>query len=418
MDHDLERFTDLDRRLVDVARRIKILTTIAWPADIQDLFLEGVRRGDPRLPEVELARPDYAEVQAELRLLLRACEGEHPIARFLARTARSYLIAATMLMELGQPSFTARSIELYGKPADRVGPTQITSRAAAESFLSLSHDLIRASYIPDDAYVLTAEHVAATLRAHIDPVFVADPIRVELDPDMASKAAAGATRVRIRGATGFSDNDLGQLLQHEVFVHSATALNGRRQPHIKSLGLGAPRTTTTQEGLATFAEMITNTMDLARLRRLALRVVAIDMALDGADFIEVFRYFHGEGQNLHESFHSAARVFRGGDVRGRVVFTKDSVYLQGLLQVQAFLLKAIESRRPDLLHHLFAGRLTLGDTLELSPWFDSGALTDPLYEPPWVDNRAALAAFLMYSAFNTRFDLRGFRLADFAERAS
>jgi len=415
MDHDLARFADLDRRLVKVAKGIKILTALAWPPDAIDPFLEGVRRGDPRLPEVDLPRPDNAEIREELGRLIDACDEEHPVGRFLARTARSYRIAATMLTEIGQPSFTARSRELYGGPADTVGPTRIASRAAAESFLSLSRDLISASYIPDDAYVLTADHVAATLRARIDPVFVDHPIRVVLDPGMASKAAAGASRVRIRAATGFSDNDLGQLLEHEIFVHSATALNGRQEPNLTSLGLGAPRTTTTQEGLATFAEMITNTMDLARLRRLALRVIAIDMALDGADFIEVFRYFHDQGQNLHESFHSTARIFRGGDVRGRVVFTKDGVYLQGLLQVHAFLLKAIESRRPELLHHLFAGRLTLGDTLELSPWFDSGALRAPLYEPPWVDNRAALAAFLMYSAFNTRFDLRSFELADFSE---
>lgn len=415
MDHDLARFADLDRRLVEVAKGIKILTTLAWPAHAIGPFLKGVRRGDPRLPEVEFQRPDNAEIREELQRLIEACDEQHPVGRFLARTARSYLLAATMLTEIGQASFTTRSLELYGGPADTVGPTRIPSRAAAESFLSLSEDLISASYIPDDAYVLTADHVAATLRARIDPVFVDHPIRVVLDPDMASKAAAGATRVRIRAATGFSDNDLGQLLEHEIFVHSATALNGRQQPYITSLGLGAPRTTTTQEGLATFAEMITNTMDLARLRRLALRVIAIDMALDGADFIEVFRYFHDQGQNLYESFHSTARIFRGGDVRGGVVFTKDSVYLQGLLQVHAFLLKAIESRRPELLHHLFAGRLTLADTLELSPWFDSGALRDPLYEPPWVDNRAALAAFLMYSAFNTRFDLRSFELTDFSQ---
>ena len=37
-------------------------------------------------------------------------------------------------------------------------------------------------------------------------------------------------------------------------------------------GLGAPRTTRTQEGLATFAEIITGAIDISRLRRIALRV--------------------------------------------------------------------------------------------------------------------------------------------------
>ncbi len=416
MERSLAQFEDIDRRLLGAARRIKILSTLAWPPGSVDVFLEGWHRGDPRLPTVDLPRPETAKTQALLQSIIGACDEQHPVGRFLARTARSYRIAAAMLSEIGRPSFTKLSLELYGGPADLVGPTQVSNRDAAESFLSLSRDLIAASYIPDDAYVLTPMHVAESLRTRIAEVFVDHPIAVVIDADMASKAAAGARRVRIRAATGFSQNDLDQLLEHEIFVHSATSRNGREQPRLRCLGLGSPRTTSTQEGLATFAEMITNTMDLSRLRRIALRVIAVDMALDGADFIELFRFFHDGGQNLHESFHSAMRVFRGGDVRGRVVFTKDIVYLQGLLRVHAFLLKAIETRRPELLHYLFAGRLTLGDTLDLSPWFDSGELAGPIYEPPWVGNRAALAAFLMYSAWSTRFDLSSFELADFAEQ--
>jgi uncharacterized protein (TIGR02421 family) len=415
MDRDLARFADVDRRLVALAKEIKILSALAWPPEALESFLERWRAGDPRLPTVDLPRGDHREAIAGLRQVIADCDREHPVGRYLARTARSYLLAAEMLTEIGGPGFTARSLELYGGPAAAVGPTTISNRAAAEHFLARSRDLIAASYIPDEAYVLTPSHVAATLRAALDPVFVEHPIEVVVDAGMASKAAAGSSRVRIRAATGFSDNDVAQLLEHEVFVHSATALNGRQQPIIKSLGLGAPRTTSTQEGLATFAEMITNSMDLARLRRIALRVVAVDMALDGADFIDLFRFFHDAGQNLHESFHSAMRVFRGGDVRGRIAFTKDVVYLQGLLHVHAFLLEAIQGRRPELIHHLFAGRMTLGDVLDLDPWFRSGDLAGPLYEPPWVNNRASLAAFLIYSAFGTQFDLGALELADFAE---
>lgn len=58
------------------------------------------------------------------------------------------------------------------------------------------------------------------------------------------------------------------------------------------------------------------------LRRIALRVVMVKQALDGADFIEVFRGFLDAGQSEVESYRSAARVFRGGDVRGKVCFTK------------------------------------------------------------------------------------------------
>src|SRR5690606_24059451 len=139
-----------------------------------------------------------------------------------------------------------------------------------------------------------------------------------------------------------------QLIEHEGFVHTATALNGRAQPVLGCMGLSAPRTTLTQEGIATLAELTTRSIDIARLRRLALRTVAIHHALEGADFLEVFRFFLENGQSEDESAHSAMRVFRGGDVRGRVVFTKDVVYLGGLFAVHTFLRKAIAESRPHL----------------------------------------------------------------------
>jgi uncharacterized protein (TIGR02421 family) len=287
--------------------------------------------------------------------------------------------------------------------------------SAAEQFLALTDDFRDEGYIPDQDFCVTPEAAAAALQARIQPVFGEQAIAVVVDPDMSAKAAAGPTRVRLRGATAFTEFDVAQLVEHEVFVHSLTALNGRQQPHLRSLGLGAPRTTATQEGLATFAEMITNAIDLARLRRLALRVKAVDLALAGADFIDLFRFFHEAGQDPGESFHSAARVFRGGDVAGKVVFTKDIVYLRGLLGVHTFFLKAIQSGRPELLHHLFAGRMALGDALELDPFFRSGALAPPRFEPTWMKSRATLAAFLVYSVLSTSLRLAGVELDDFAD---
>jgi len=221
--------------------------------------------------------------------------------------------------------------------------------------------------------------------------------------------------VRIRGYTSFSPAEIEQLLEHELYVHSATMLNGRAQPHLKSLGLGAPRTTCTQEGLATFAEMITATMDLSRLRRIALRIKGIHLALEGGDFIEVFRFFLDAGQSPKESFQSAARIFRGGDVRGRHVFTKDIVYLKGLCAVHTFLRKAAALRKIDYPQYLFAGRLTLGDVMTLEPYIESGFIARPLYQPRWVANRDGLAAYLSYAAFTNKLRLADVELSDFED---
>ena len=162
------------------------------------------------------------------------------------------------------------------------------------------------------------------LQASLDDFFNARVIEVVLDPRLIAKAAAGATRIRLRAGAAFSDYDRHQLLEHEAFVHSLTALNGREQPQMQSLSLSSPRTTATQEGLATFAEQITGSIDIERMKRISLRIEAVARAMEGADFLEIFRFFLNMGQPPVESFVSAQRVFRGVPTSGGCAFTKDT----------------------------------------------------------------------------------------------
>lgn len=129
------------------------------------------------------------------------------------------------------------------------------------------------------------------------------------------------------------------------------------------------------------------------------------MALDGADFIEVFKFFLDGGQTEYESVKSAQRIFRGGDVKGGVVFTKDAVYLEGLFEVHTFLRVAIRDNKPNIVRNLFAGRLTMGDTLRLEPYFHNGWLNPPTYLPTWAVDLRRLSASMAYSAFTTNIKL-------------
>jgi uncharacterized protein (TIGR02421 family) len=222
---------------------------------------------------------------------------------------------------------------------------------------------------------------------------------------LSSKAIAGTTRIRIRASAMFTDLDFDQLYHHEALVHTGTALNGRRQPNLKSLALSAPRTTRTQEGLAVFAELITRSMDIHRLRRLALRIQALNYALEGADFIDCFKLFLEAGQDEREAYKSAQRIFRGGDVRGTIAFTKDSAYLKGVMETHVLMNVAIRDNQPQIIDRLFAGRLTMSDTVTLGPYFDSGFLKAARYVPPWARDTSRLAATLAYSSFIMSVDL-------------
>jgi len=188
-------------------------------------------------------------------------------------------------------------------------------------------------------------------------------------------------------------------------VHSLTGLNGQQQPVLPSLALSSPRTTATQEGLATFAEQITGSIDIERMKRVSLRIEAVAMALEGADFLQVFRYFLDAGQDQVESFTSAARVFRGVPVTGGAAFTKDTVYLRGLIGVHTFFRWALKHRRLRLCRLLFAGKMTLADVQRFAPLFDDGTLREPRWLPQWVQRANGLAGMLAFSLFANRIRL-------------
>src|SRR3546814_2095094 len=113
----------------------------------------------------------------------------------------------------------------------------------------------------------SAPGLQVQLQSQLDRYFGERVVAAERDPDMIAKAAAGARRIRLRTSAQYTDYDHHQLLQHEAFVHSLTALNGREQAVLGSLSLASPRTTATQEGLAVFAEQITGNIDIERMKR-------------------------------------------------------------------------------------------------------------------------------------------------------
>ncbi|MGY3039805.1 uncharacterized protein (TIGR02421 family) [Rhodanobacter sp. TND4EL1] len=400
----LERYAALDQRLLAAVRGIRILPTVAWPASLENRMIDAYSKGNFILPEVTYTRPDLTAVRAELVAIEAAAGGADPhdidpLGDYLRRTAESWRMAAEMLELVGTAGVTAPSIALYGRPDDLIPGSQRSNLDAARYFVALSDEL-GADLLADDSIVnMPADALRADLAATLDDFFGIGTISVEVDAELTAKAAAGATRIRLRGGESFSEYDRHQLLAHEAFVHSLTALNGRRQPLLGSLARTSPRVTATQEGLAVFAELMSGAIDITRLKRISLRILAIDMALNGADFVEVYKYFSLCGQSAADSFHSAQRVFRGVPLGGGAAFAKDNVYLSGLLTVHTFFRWALRQRRMDLLRHLFAGKLTLHDVIALQPHFESGAILPPRWLPPWMQHVHGLAGKLAFSVF-------------------
>ena len=403
--HSLTQHAALDRRLVAAVKGIRLLGSVSWPSSAQERFLTGWRRGEVALPVIDYTRIDHSAAREALDAVYREADPAHPVGDYLRRSAESWRIATELLDAVGTPGLTEHSIRLFGRPGHRIPGSEQTNLDAARHFIELASELDRELVHNDADYCIPAHILRDDLQQQLDAFFGKGLVRVEIDDSLIAKAAAGATRIRLRSATCFTEYDRTQLLEHEAYVHTLTALNGRRQPNLASFGLNSPRITATQEGLAVFAELMTGSIDIERIKRISLRILAIDMALHGADFVEVFRYFLDAGQTESDSFSSAQRVFRGSPLTGGSAFTKDTVYLHVLLSVHTFFRWALKNQRMTLCRNLFAGKMSRHDVVALEGEFASGFIAAPTWLPRWVQHANGLAAMLAFSLFANRIRL-------------
>jgi uncharacterized protein (TIGR02421 family) len=397
----IDTISNLDKELCLLAKQVKILSTLSWQPEVTLQFLECWHKGKRELPKVQFFAPDLTKAREGLASLIAKCDAADPIQLFLAKTAASYVNGAKMLESIGHPDFSKYSVLLYGSPdscseGEGIDGEYYNVLTTALKFIETSNDVIAAAPKSENEYCIMPQAMAETLQSEVDKFFSPKKIQVVIDEGLAAKAAAGAERIRIRGSTCFSPQDTAELIHHEAFVHTLTMLNGKEQPVLSSLALGAPRTTCSQEGMAIFAEFITNSMSIGRLRRIALRVKAIEMALSGADFFEVFGFFLGCGQDEQESFYSTMRIFRGGDLRGKgICNTKDVSYLRGFLAFHRFLLRSMHDGEVEYSDALCAGRMALVDVQVVCEAIACGIIKPAQFVPPWIKNRHTLLAFLL-----------------------
>lgn len=125
----------------------------------------------------------------------------------------------------------------------------------------------------------------------------------------------------------FSEKEIAVLNNHEIGVHMVTTMNGMEHP-LKIFSHGFPNYEETQEGLAVFAEYMSDNLTVKRLKELSYRVLAVDSLAKGYSFSETFRLLHNQFDlNKDKAFHVTLRAHRGGG------FTKDYLYLTGLKKI-------------------------------------------------------------------------------------
>src|SRR5690606_33803358 len=102
------------------------------------------------------------------------------------------------------------------------------------------------------------------------------------------------------------------LIQHEIGTHVVTRHNGRRQA-LRQLEVGLAQYDPLQEGLGVLAEYLAGYLPGERLRVLAARVVAVDMAIHGKGIPAIFDVLHhNHALPTDDAFDVAVRALRGG----------------------------------------------------------------------------------------------------------
>lgn len=405
----------LSDSIIKAQRPIRILEAIAWDDKIKRAFFKSKFT---KLPKVNAAyykkkkaKYSYDKKIEEFELIeqsIRKKLGQFSGAsKMMQRMCRDYIAAMQMLKSRGTNEFGLYSTQLYGSASDALYAGAPKLRDIASSIASTLDNIIGHARNEKDEKIYTAKQAAAIMQKKLRTYFHdhSDRIKVQASADIVADAAAGAEQIKMNAKVKFSERNIRQLEVHEGWVHLGTTLNGLEQPICTFLSKGAPSSTTTQEGLAILIEVLTLSSYPARVQRINNRVIAIEMAEQGADFIEIFKFFQDHSETDFDAYNSTTRVFRGSTAKGKP-FTKDLAYTRGFISIYNYMRIAFQQGQFKHVPLLFVGKSSLEDLRTIIDMVDEGLVTMPKYVPTAFKDPAALASWAAYSASLASLDMK------------
>lgn len=398
----------LSDRIVAAQRPLRILDAVKWNGEIEEGFFAKKCRELPGVDQAYYQSRPLPFNPAEKRAELRAIETDvvnqlgrlSSVGEILRRLCQEYARIVDLLEARGTPGFGPVSVDLYGSTNEAFHAGEPTladfGSAIARSLRRIDKSLV---LVPEEKTIGGKEAIEI-LGGRLEKSFgdCGGGVRVILDDGIVADAAAGAGYIKIRADAKFTMRELRLLEVHEGWVHVGTTINGENQPVCTFLSKGPPSATVTQEGLAVLMEIIAFASHPDRLRRLANRIRGVHLAEEGADFLEVFRFFTKEGLGEREAYTFTSRVFRGSTPQGKP-FTKDISYTKGFVLIYNFLRFAVKRGRLRMLPLLFCGKTVIEDMRILDHLREEGLVEPPRFMPPQFSDLHALTAFMCYGDF-------------------
>lgn len=354
---------DVDAALLSIDAELDWLLALN-PLGTDALWDEFDASGRTRVSDLRYAEPLLDLDGMRQRLLALPVDGiESPLLAQVLGEKQVDLARTIELVRLrGTEGFIAASIELFGG----VEPDLL---ALARRILS---DVAPGEPLEADTgvdAVVTAVEDEVAWYCERAPDFSLD---VTVNADVGSLMMVSHGRLYLDADLRLPQARLQPLVQHEIGTHVVTHYNGARQP-LRQLAVGLAQYDPLQEGLGVLAEYLTGYLPGERLRILAARVVAADMATRRQGIPAIFACLHEEhGFATDDAFDVAVRALRGGGL------TKDAVYLRGLRDLLADLGDGGD------FPSLFTGKFALAHREVLAELVDQGWAAPPRLLPRYA----------------------------------
>jgi uncharacterized protein (TIGR02421 family) len=331
----------VDRRLNEISKSFSFLLQVT-PVNAEAAwheFQKGHFEVEPRYYYRPLAM-EPAELKRQLFQLAISKIEDPTLAELFHERQDELDRKITMLSDVGTKRFVYGSQQVYG---------ELTA-----SLLNLAQSLLERinAHNREDmsAGEVTAGEFAKFARkeiAHYQKLMPQFAAEVVIRDDMYAGLMCSDGHLLIGKDAKMPRNRVEALLQHEVGTHLLTYYNGLVEP-FKLLHTGLAGYDSLQEGMAVLSEYLVGGLSKPRLRLLAARVWAVHMMLQGATFVETFQALTKDyGFNQRVAYTVTMRVYRGGG------FTKDAVYLRGLVEILDYL------GQGGTLEPLFVGKIAV-----------------------------------------------------------
>lgn len=407
-----QNIKSLSDDIVRAQAPIRILDAVKWSPAIKEEFFAGKCKSQPKVTKEYYpnnVNQDWPKLRQQFHLIKREIAKKlgqfNTVGQMMQNTCTEYLRVLHMLEARGTPEFSLISQELYGSASDvfHVGDPTLAQLGVmmADSLGNIS----KSDLLAEEPRTIDAETAIDILQTELDKYFDDNQrVRVILSDGIIADAAAGADYIKIRSDAKFNERDLKILEIHEGLVHIGTTLNGKNQPICTFLSKGPPSSTITQEGLAILMEVLGLVSYPSRLKKLANRIRAVELAEEGATFLDIFEFFRTEGYDQESCYNLASRVFRGS-LPTLGPFTKDLSYCKGFVSVYNFIQLAVRKGKLDRIPLLFCGKTDLKDVRDLAQLVEEGIVIPPTYLPPQIKDLNAVSAWMCFASFLNQLSL-------------